>query len=85
MWDEVSRLELIQCAENNCEGAEVRGFYVNVFGEKTENGDMWVYSPSEVARSLKRSLPPECVEKGLNGAGECVVSEMELAMCELGV
>lgn len=33
--------------------------------------------PSDVARSL----PPECVEKGLNGPGECVVSEIELAMC----
>ena len=33
-------------------------------------------SPSEVARSL----PPDCVVKGLNGAGECVVSEIELAM-----
>ena len=32
------------------------------------------HSPSEVARSL----PPECVEKGLNGAGECVVSEIEI-------
>jgi hypothetical protein len=34
------------------------------------------HSPSEVARSL----PPECVEKGLNGAGECVVSEIDLVM-----
>ena len=33
-------------------------------------------SPSEVARSL----PPECVVKGLNGAGECVVSDIELAI-----
>jgi hypothetical protein len=33
-------------------------------------------SPSEVARSLL----VECVVKGLNGAGECVVSEMELVM-----
>jgi hypothetical protein len=42
---------------------------------------LWLYhSPSEVARSL----PPECVEKGLNGAGECVVSEIDLVifMCE---
>lgn len=31
---------------------------------------------SEVARSLL----VECVVKGLNGAGECVVSEMELVM-----
>jgi hypothetical protein len=34
------------------------------------------HSPSEVARSL----PPECVEKGLNGAGECVVSEIDLVI-----
>ena len=33
-------------------------------------------SPSEVARSL----PPECVEKGLKGPGECVVSEIELVI-----
>ena len=33
-------------------------------------------SPSEVARSL----PAECVVKGLNGAGECVVSDIDLVM-----
>ena len=49
------------------------------------NGSDMCRSPSDVARSL----PPECVEKGLNGPGECVVSEIELVIvflqCEQGM
>ena len=43
-----------------------------------QGSEQWrcVRSPSEVARSVS----PECVEKGLKGAGECVVSEIELVM-----
>jgi hypothetical protein len=44
--------------------------------EKMHAMRVCVNSPSDVTRSL----PPECVEKGLNGAGECVVSEIDLVM-----
>lgn len=53
------------------------GVYIEQRSEKMSHMCNSAYAPSEVARSLL----PECVEKGLNGPGECVVSEMELAIC----
>ena len=47
-----------------------------LLGQKKRKPPDVLDSPSEVARSL----PAECVVKGLNGAGECVVSDIDLVM-----
>jgi hypothetical protein len=43
-----------------------RAFWLDTTCAHMCQASVSAHSPSEVARSL----PPECVEKGLNGAGE---------------